>query len=114
MADVAADLSRRLNTRVIVGPTMENETIWVKFSELPLEPALSSLAPRVYIDYEIRQDAQPAPLGIYLLGSVDPEPAINAVVRGSSQGLLDHWKYRGHDHRDSRMIHYRCPATGIV
>jgi hypothetical protein len=88
LADVAADLSRRLNTRVIVGPSMANELIWVKFSESPLEPALSSLAPRVYIDYEIRQDAQPAPMAIYLLGSFDPEPAIDAVVRGASQGFL--------------------------
>lgn len=88
LADVAADLSRRLNTRIIVGPSMANEMIWVKFSESPLEAALSSLAPRVYVDYEIRQGAPPAPLAIYLLGSFDPEPAINAVVRGASQGLL--------------------------
>ena len=55
---------------------------------MPLEQALSSLAPRVYIDYEIRQGAPPAPLGIFLLGLVDPEPALNAVVRANSQGVL--------------------------
>ncbi len=88
VSEIAADLSKRLNAPVIVGPTMQKETISAKFSELPLEQALSSIAPRVYVDYEIRQNAQPVPLAIYLVGFVDPEPALNAVVRGNSQGVL--------------------------
>lgn len=88
LSEIAADLSTRLGTRVVVGPTMEEQTISVQFSELPLEPALSALAPRVYIDYEIRRDREPAAQGIYLFSYGDPEPVLNAVLRGESQGLL--------------------------
>ena len=88
LSDIAADLARRLGAWVIVGPSLKDEMVTVKFSDLPLEPALSALAPRVYVDYEIRQGAQPAPVGIYLLAFDDPEPAVNAVVQGKSQGLL--------------------------
>jgi hypothetical protein len=87
LSELAADFSKRLNAKVIVGPALENETISAKFSELPLDQALSSLVPRVLIDYEIRQGAQPVPLGIYLLGYTDPEPLTSAVVRANSQGL---------------------------
>jgi hypothetical protein len=87
LSELAADLSKRLNAKVIVGPTLENETVSARFSELPLDQALTSLVPRVLIDYEIRQAAQPVPLGIYLLGHTDPEPLTSAVVRANSQGL---------------------------
>ena len=88
LSEIAADLSKRLNAQVKLGPTMEKEAITVEFSDLTLEPALSLLAPRVYVDYEIRKDAPPAPMGIYLLGNTDPEPALNAVVQGSTQSML--------------------------
>ena len=41
-----------------------------------------------YVDYEIRQNTQPAARGIYLLGLADPAPDLNAVVRGAGQGLF--------------------------
>jgi hypothetical protein len=53
-----------------------------------LEPAMSLLAPHVYIDYEIRADAQPKVLGIFLMGQDDPDPAKNAIVQGSSEAML--------------------------
>src|ERR1700687_1963469 len=81
LSEIAADLSKRLGAKVILGATMEKEAITVEFADLTLEPALRLLAPRVYIDYEIRKDAQPAPMGIYLLGNTDPVPAVNAVVQ---------------------------------
>jgi hypothetical protein len=84
LSDIAADLSRRLGVRIIVGPTLVDETIWATLVSASLESALGALAPRPYIDYEFRQDAEPAPREIYLLGSAEPEPAI----RGSAQGLL--------------------------
>ena len=88
MSEIAADLSKRLGTHVILGPTMTNEAITLKFADLALEPAMRLLAPRVYIDYEIRANAQPTPLGIFLMGQADPVPAKNAVVRGSSEAIL--------------------------
>jgi SspJ family small acid-soluble spore protein len=88
LSEIAADLSRALSAPVFVGPTIMNETITIQFSDAPLEPALRSLAPRVLIDYEIRQNAPPVPLGIYLAGFADRDPDLTAVVRGRSQGLL--------------------------
>jgi hypothetical protein len=88
MTDIALELSKRLGARVILGPTMTKEAITVEFYELPLEPALRLLAPRVYLDYEIRANAQPALLGIFLMGQDDPDPARNAVVQGSSEAML--------------------------
>jgi hypothetical protein len=88
MTDIAVELSKRLGARVILGPTMTKEAITVEFIDLPLEPALRLLAPRVYLDYEIRANAQPTLLGIFLMGQDDPDPARNAVVQGSSEAML--------------------------
>jgi len=88
LADVAADLARRLNAKVIVGASLKDEKITVDVAGTPIEPAALALAPRVFVDYEVRRDAQPIPLGIYLLGLDDPDPSISAVVQGTSQGLM--------------------------
>jgi hypothetical protein len=88
LAEIAADLSTRLRARIIVGPSVRTETISVNIPATPLEQALTSLAPRVFVDYEIRQDAPPAPRDIYLLGPSDAEPPLNTDARGMSQGLL--------------------------
>jgi hypothetical protein len=88
VSDVAAELGTRLKAKVVLGPGVQNEKITVDVPETMLETALISLAPRVFIDYEISQDAGPVPLGIYLLGVTDPAPASDAVVRGTSQGLV--------------------------
>jgi len=88
VSDVATELGRRLKAKVILGPGVQNERITVDVPVTMLETALISLAPRVFVDYEIRQEATPLPLGIYLLGATDPVPASDTVVRGTSQGLL--------------------------
>jgi hypothetical protein len=88
LADVAADLGRRLNAKVIVGPSLKDEKISVDIAGTPIEPATLALAPRVYIDSEVRKDTQPVVLGIYLLGLDDPLPPASAVVQGTSQGLF--------------------------
>ena len=88
MSEIAADLSKRLGTQVILGPNMAKEAITVEFYDLPLEAALRLLVPRVYIDYEIKDNARPVMLGIFLSDSNDPEPAATAVVQGSSQALM--------------------------
>ena len=88
MSEIAADLAKRLGVQVILGPNMAKETITVEFYDLPLEAALRLLVPRVYIDYEIKENAQPVRLGIFLSDSNDPEPAATAVVQGSSQAMM--------------------------
>jgi len=88
LSDVAADVARRLNAKVIVGTSLKDEKISTEFAGTPMEPAMLALAPRVYIDYEIHKDVLPKPLGIYLLGLDDPDPSVSAVVQGTSQGLF--------------------------
>jgi hypothetical protein len=88
ITEIASDLSKQLGVPVSLGTTVAKEAITVEFLDLPLEPALRLLAPRVYVDQEIRADAQPKLLGVYLLGYGDPEPAKNAVVQGSSEAML--------------------------
>jgi len=88
LSDVAADVGRRLNAKVILGQSLKDEKITTEFAGTPIEPAMLALAPRVYIDYELRKDVLPRPLGIYLLALDDPLPSASAVVQGSSQGLF--------------------------
>jgi hypothetical protein len=88
VSDLTADLGRRLHARVVLGPSVQNATVSVNLVDVTLEQALLSLASRVFVDYEFRQDTAPAPLGIYLLGANDPPPASDAVVKGLSQGIL--------------------------
>ena len=84
LADVAAGLARQLNAKVIVGASLKDEKITVEVAGTPIEPAALAIAPRVFVDYEVRRDAQPVPLGIYLLGLDDPDPSVSAVVQGTA------------------------------
>jgi hypothetical protein len=91
MTEIAADLAKLLDAPVSLGPTMQKQ-VTMEFADIPLEPAMQLLAPRVFVDYEIRAGAQPKLLGIFLVGRDDPDPAKNAIVQGSSQALL----FEGH------------------
>lgn len=88
MNDVAADLAKALGTRVILGPSLASQKITVEFADLTLETALRLLAPHAYVDYELRANAQPAILAIFLNGLDDPDPAKNAGVQSSSEAVL--------------------------
>lgn len=88
MSEIAVDLSKRLGAKVILAPNMAKEAITTEFYDLPLEAALRLLVPRVYIDYEIKGNAQPVLMGIFLADYNDPEPAATAVVQGSSEAML--------------------------
>jgi len=88
LSDLAEELGRRLRSKVVLGPGVQNDIVTVDVPETMLETALISLAPRVFVDYEIHQDAPPMPLGIYLLGATDPPPASDAIVRGTSMGIM--------------------------
>ena len=60
LADIAADLAKRLRARVVVGPELAKDTVSVDLPSSPLETVLQSLAPRVLVDYELRQYAAAA------------------------------------------------------
>ena len=78
LVDIAAEMSRRLKTPVLVGPTLQNEVISIEFSDLTLEPAMQLMSPAVYIDYEIETGSgmAPKPLGIYFWTTTGEPPLI--------------------------------------
>lgn len=88
MTDIAADLAKRLNTSVRVGPSLQKEALTVEFADLSFDPAMGLIAPRVFVDYEIRSNAKPKMLAIYLMGFEDPEPAANETVKSSSEAIM--------------------------
>jgi ABC-type Na+ efflux pump permease subunit len=88
MSDVAVDLAKGLGTRVIVGPSLAKQRITVEFADLTLETALRLMAPHAYVDYELRANAQPAIVAIFLNDLEDSDPAKNASVQSSSEAFL--------------------------
>lgn len=90
LADVAAALSKRLEIPVILGQSAAKREVTTNFTGLLLEPAMHLLAPEVYIDYEINPapGVQMRPVGIYLNGYDDLQPAINAVIPNKSDVML--------------------------
>lgn len=88
LSEVAADLAKRLAASVTVGPSIRQQAITVNIPQSALEPALAALAPRVFVDYEIRQEGGVVPRTIYLLGADDPAPSMSTQPRGQSQGLM--------------------------
>ncbi len=90
LADLTAEISKRLRVPVFLGAGMDKQLVSVEFSQLTLEPAMQLLAPEVYIDYEIiaGSGTQPKPIGIFFYDNNQAEPPVNAVVPGNSQSLL--------------------------
>ncbi len=84
VSDVAADLSRQLGVPIVVSRSIAAQPLSISFLQFALEPALSTLAPRAYVDYEVRAGRDPVPEEIHLLGADEPQPP----PRGPAQGIL--------------------------
>jgi hypothetical protein len=90
LAEIAAEISKRLKVPVILTALMQKQRITQEFENLPLEEALRLLAPQVYVDYELSGDASklPKPVGIFLQGMNEQPPAEASVVKGDSEAIL--------------------------
>jgi hypothetical protein len=90
VADVARALAAQLKLRIDVGPGLATERITLDRPAAPLEAVLQAIAPRVVVEYELRQDAKPLPLAVYLLSPTDPAPRTTnrEHERGVSQGVV--------------------------
>jgi hypothetical protein len=90
LVEIAAELSKRLKTPVVVGSSLQSEVVSIEFSGLTLEPAMQLMAPAVYVDYEIETNAnaQPKPLGIYFWDANSGEPSITSSIQSSTQSML--------------------------
>ncbi|HKR13115.1 MAG TPA: hypothetical protein VJT15_13730 [Pyrinomonadaceae bacterium] len=89
-ADVAQELSKKINAPIFLGTERQKDPLSIEFSELTLEPALQLLSPTVYVDYEIDAGSPEPPkvLGIFLYDVNQGEPPLTAVVHGSTQSIL--------------------------
>jgi hypothetical protein len=90
LVDVAAELSKRLKTPVVVASALQSEVVSIEFSGLTLEPAMQLMAPAAYVDYEIETSGNtpPKPLGIYFWDADAGEPSITASIQSSTQSML--------------------------
>lgn len=74
-ADIGASLAKELGVPVRMSPLVARQFITSKLSQVPIENLLLSLAPQVYMDYEVRWDqAQEDWVGIELTGFNEREP----------------------------------------
>jgi hypothetical protein len=89
VGDIARDLAAQLGTRIEVGPGLAQELVTADLPASPLESVLQAIAPRVLVDYELRQAARPLPIAIYLLGPIDGAPKANVRGKdGVSHGVV--------------------------
>lgn len=90
LTEIAAELSKKLKTPVVLSPLMQKQRITLDFENVPLEGAVRMLAPQPYIDYELSGDAatQPRTLGIFLYAFNEQAPERDAVAKGSEEAIL--------------------------
>lgn len=89
LSEIAVELGRRLKVPVYLSPIMEKQPITLELTGMPIDAVLRSLAPQSYIDYEVSGDSvAPKPLALYLYGANEPAPALNTIVKNTSQALL--------------------------
>jgi len=90
LVEIAAELSKRLKTPVVVGSSLQQEVVSIEFNSLTFEPAMQLMAPAVYIDYEIETSGNtpPKPLGIYFWDANSGEPSLTSSVQSSTQSML--------------------------
>ena len=107
LSDVAAELSRKLKIPVVLSRVMQKQTVTTEYSELLLEPAMQLLAPIVFIDYEIKSapGSKQRPLGIFLNAYNETPPAMDALVKGTSQAFVLSGNTEGDAADDEGPIH---------
>ncbi|HEX8473740.1 MAG TPA: hypothetical protein VF666_06875 [Pyrinomonadaceae bacterium] len=89
LAQITAELGRQLKVPVYVSPLMEKQRVTLELNGMPLDAVLRSLAPQSYIDYELGGDNYlPKPLALYLYGANEAAPALNTIVKNTTQSLL--------------------------
>ena len=90
LVDVAAEMSKRLKTPIVVGASLQKEVVSIEFTELTLEPAMQLMAPAVFIDYEIDTGSAnpPKALGIFFQDATSGEPALTPSAQGATQSIL--------------------------
>jgi hypothetical protein len=81
---VAADLAKRLRLNIIVAPGLASERLTISFFQFPVESALGALAPRAYVDYDVRHGQEQRAREVFLTGAGEPEPE----ATGGMQGVL--------------------------
>jgi hypothetical protein len=88
VTEVAAELGRRLKVHATVGPNLKDQIVTTDITDAPLETALTSIAPRAMVDYEIRRDTPLVVRALHLLAADDPTPRVVTDEGGGPVGLM--------------------------
>ncbi|HVG29880.1 MAG TPA: hypothetical protein VM864_09295 [Pyrinomonadaceae bacterium] len=90
LAEVAAELSKKLGAPVLLSPLMQKQRVTLDFANVPVEGAVRLLAPLPYADYEMSGagDGQPKIMALYLYAFDEEPPSRTAVVKGNDESIL--------------------------
>jgi type II secretory pathway component GspD/PulD (secretin) len=93
LAEIAADISRRLKAPVILSRVMSKQRVTLDFQDLPLETALQMMAPLTFIHYELRGGSAPICREVFLNAYNEPVPTpkldnqnVSFVMQGDTEG----------------------------
>jgi type II secretory pathway component GspD/PulD (secretin) len=94
LSQIAADLSQRMKTPVVLSRVMAKQNVTVDFKDMPLESALQLLAPNPYVHYELRGGAPPICREIFLNAYNEPIPVpkldnrnVSFVITGDTESI---------------------------
>ncbi len=94
LAEIAAELSRRLKAPVVLSRVMEKQRVTLEFEDLPLETALQLMAPLPYVHYELQGGSAPVCREIFLNAYNEPAPVpklenrnVSFVMQGDTESL---------------------------
>ena len=93
---IAAELSQRLKTPVVLSRVMQKQLVTLDFQDVPLESALQMMAPLPYIHYELQGHSAPICREIFLNAYNEPVPVaklenkiVSFVMEGDTESTGD-------------------------
>ena len=93
---IAAELSLRLKTPVILSRVMQKQLVTLDLQDMPLESALQSMAPLPYIHYELQGNSAPICREIFLNAYNEPVPVpklenkiVSFIMEGDTESTGD-------------------------
>ena len=93
---IAAELSLRLKTPVILSRVMQKQLVTLDFQDVPLESALQILAPLPFIHYELQGNAAPICREVFLNAYNEPVPVpklenktVSFIMEGDTESNAD-------------------------
>jgi hypothetical protein len=110
---IAAELSRRLKTPVILSRVMQKQLVTLDFQDLPLESALQIMAPLPYIHYELQGNSAPICREIFLNAYNEPAPVAKLENKSVSFIMEGDTESTGDSKEDPLHVSYRNQRLSV-